>query len=193
MQRGEEVNRMTRMFAPAHEGGEKGSKSWWLGGVWAYSGQKGGNWQWKRETSRKIGAYYSPHKGIVIEGLVPMAIAISMCVCVCRDCTRALRLHGDEAGRGHSEPEPPGALKRRRISDRHYCLLACSLCLTHHNIIFHFFPPVCFARMYRPWSFKATTKKFSELKKQFHLWLPWPPCWQHAWWFKCADVSQNKC
>ncbi len=37
----------------------------------------------ERERLREIGAYYSPEKGIVIEGLVPMAIAPSMHVCVC--------------------------------------------------------------------------------------------------------------
>lgn len=72
---------------------ETGNQSRWWGGLRAYSSQ---NKRRKRESDNKkserlgqIGAYSSPEKGIVIEGLVPMAIAPSMnvfvgiCVCVC--------------------------------------------------------------------------------------------------------------
>lgn len=72
---------------------ETGNQSRWWGGLRAYSSH---NKRRKRESDNKkserlgqIGAYSSPEKGIVIEGLVPMAIAPSMnvfvgiCVCVC--------------------------------------------------------------------------------------------------------------
>lgn len=36
----------------------------------------------ERERLRKIGAYYSPEMGIVIEGFVPMAMALCVRVCV---------------------------------------------------------------------------------------------------------------
>lgn len=124
---------------------------------------------------RGIGAYYSPEKGIVIEGLVPMAIApLIRCVCVCVD-----RLYlGLETvcRRGWPRPwrtsEPPGALKRRRLSDRHHCLLARSVITPH--LPFSSLPQAC--HYVSSLGIQSEYTTFSELKKQFHLRHPWHRC-----------------
>lgn len=167
MQRGEEGNWRT-CFASAHEGekrggrGERGGRSCWWRGVRAYSDQK--NWR-KRgiDNERERGwerlvPIILLRRGIVMEGLVPMAIAPSMCVCVCvwTDCSWALRLYGDEVGWGHSEPlshqEPWNGGESQTDTVVYSPVLSASLITPH----LPFFCHCMLAIMYRPWAFKAS-------------------------------------
>ncbi len=130
----------------------------------------------EREGWKKIGAYYSPEQRIVIEGLVPMAIAPSIHVCMWTNCNRALRLYVDEGGWGHTEPQSlpePWNVGESQTDTLVYLPVHSSAL-----IFLSFFSFCMLANSHYISSLGIQSKynKFSDLKKQFHLWDPWSPC-----------------
>lgn len=135
---------------------ETGNQSRWWGGLRAYSSH---NKRRKRESDNKkserlgqIGAYSSPEKGIVIEGLVPMAIAPSMnvfvgiCVCVCGWAVTGPWDHKERLAKAVvNHIDAMGLETAEILGYRLRCLFDDFLCLNPLPSIFHFYfvPRTC--------------------------------------------------
>lgn len=111
-----------------------------------------------------------------------------VCVCV---CGRTVAGSGDCTGTSLVEVVTNnGALKHRRISNRHSCLHVCFLHLPHNPHRSLLFSSSMLAIIYRPWAFKANNK-FSELNSNYTF-ITYGLLEGSAYGFRCGDVCVSR-